>query len=193
MSIRQMHFFMFPEELIAFLTEECDRLDLVTTVYTPPLRAERVGVNGIPSMLDVKWEGSDAGQVRIMLHPPTSSAQVEWRALVPAKLGWLDVTVGRYYQTADTRILEISDIGSKSDYVENGVEVDDRRAHALFSRVSRRLKARLHRPMMVRHISATSGIEHNIYYSEAAAEFYRHGGELRQWGVPAQRFEPPQT
>ena len=127
-----------------------------------------------------------------MLHPPSDDTIPPWGEIVPARLGWVDVRVGNLQGEATGRVLESSDIGAKSTYVEDGAILEDPRSLQLHRRITRPLKAALRRPMQAWNVghrdrARTYG---DLYYSDKAADFFYGGGELMQEGVANVRFSP---
>ncbi len=191
MSTRAMRCFALPTEVVALLAEQSERLGLIATVYEAPLMSSRVGRAGHLLDLNIDWARHGPGQMRIMLHRPDAGASVSWGSLNTARLGWVDVSLGRCRPEADDRYLELSAIGSKSDYLDNGTLMENHESHQIFQRLTRPLKARLHHPMLVRNVvSGSERVHGDMYYSDGAAAFEASGGELRQWGVKNIRFYP---
>ncbi|MDP8925220.1 MAG: hypothetical protein M3O34_20440 [Chloroflexota bacterium] len=100
------------------------------------------------------------------------------------------MTVGNLRTEASARTLELSQIGAKSNYLEDGALREDRRSLQLFRGITRPLKAALRRPMRVRNIVHGGEGVYDIYYSDSSATFYYDGGELTQPGVANTRFSP---
>ena len=126
-----------------------------------------------------------------MLHPPSEDPIPPWGEIVTARLGWVDLSVGNLRTEANGSVLEMSDIGAKSDYFEGGAVLEDPRSLQLHRRVTRPLKAALRRPMQAWHVAHTDRARsYDIYYSDRAATFFHEGGELMQQGVANIRFSP---
>jgi hypothetical protein len=191
MSIRTMQLFVLPDELLALLAERCARLDLVASVYQPPLTRDCRAWTGDLRHSPIDWRQCVAGQRRIMLHPPADGAIPPWGEVVTARLGWVDVRVGNLRDGANGHTLEMSDIGAKSDYFEYDAVLEDPRSLQVHRRITRPLKAALRRPMQAWHVAHSDRARtYDIYYSDRAAAFYHEGGELMQQGVANIRFSP---
>jgi len=187
---RRLRCFAFPSELIAMLAEVSERLDLVATVYQWPL-SRTSPVTGKLQQLPIDWEYSPMGQMRIMIHPPQADSAPPWGELSTAVLGWIDVSLGRCYETPEGVFLELSDIGAKYDYYEDGFVKHNLELPKLFRRLATPLKKQLHRPMLLENIVyGGKGPVDTEYYTDAAAAFHAGGGQLWQWGVKNQRFHP---
>ncbi len=99
--------------------------------------------------------------------------------------------VGNLRVEATGRVLEMCDIGAKSDYFEDGAVLEDPRSLQLHRRITRPLKGTLRRPMQAWHVAHTDRARsYDIYYSDRAAAFFHEGGELMQQGVANIRFSP---
>lgn len=191
MSTRTMQLFVFPDELIALLVERCVRLGLVASIYELAPERTRQAWTGDLSRAPFDWHKSVDGQRRIMLHPPSDIASPPWRDVVTARLGWVDVRVGNLLTGPNGHALELSDIGAKSNYLQDGAILDDQRSLQLHRQITRPLKAALRRPMQAWQVGYREQARtYDIYYSDRAAALFREGGELMQQGVANIRFSP---
>jgi hypothetical protein len=186
-----MQLFVFPDELIALLIARCDRLGLVATVYEPPLKRDRPGWTGDLRQVPIDWGRGAECEPRIMLHPPADGPTPRWGEVVSARLGWVDVRVGNLRMDGSDRILEVSSIDAKSDYIQDGIMFEDPRSLHLHRRITRPIKAALRRPMQAwNNVYGGERTYSDIYFSDRTAAFFHDGGELMQAGVSNVRFRP---
>lgn len=174
-----------PSEFAEFIEVTAKRLDLTVSDYE---------VNTLqPDAARLEAHMTSSRQPTQIYLRPSAPDRVEAEGVpkdaIPTALGWVQIDC----PLVDGRILFLADIGSKSDWYEEGV-VREGAGHALFNRVVRRLRQQVSAPVIGTNvIYGGSDSYSDLHYSPGAARWQAEGGELAQYGVDNVRFMIPTT
>src|SRR5438067_675703 len=117
MSSRLTKFFAIPLEIVEILSTINIELKLMATLFDARPPSKRMGGAIDLRNFDIDWNREAGFKLDLYIHHRNDATAGEFRP-VPAQLGWVGVSLGKYTPDTHPAVLEMSDIWSRSDYLD---------------------------------------------------------------------------